>query len=185
MGGGSMEIAVGDGPNIAYVWSLPLGALDLRNTFVPEGILHREAAAAIAVHARHQLCEATDVIRAYAPGVVVFASGTARAVRQLAVQSPKTAGRAGFLGRESLRRSIDGILGLAPHEIVGLGVCSRRADTVGAAAVVIDALMGLLDMSEVWMADSGLREGVILREWRKATARHVSRRLAQHLQAAP
>jgi exopolyphosphatase/guanosine-5'-triphosphate,3'-diphosphate pyrophosphatase len=185
MGGGSMELAVGDGPDIACVWSLPLGALDLRNTFVPDGMLQWEAAAAIAVHARHELCDAADVIRAFSPGVVVFASGTARAVRQLAVQNPKASGKAGYLGRESLRRSIDGIMGLAPHEIVGLGVSRRRADTVGAAAIVVDALMGLLDVPEVWMADSGLREGVILREWRRDRARHLPIRLSRDLQAAP
>lgn len=185
MGGGSLEIAVGNGRDVDHVWSLPLGALHLRNAFVPDGVLYRETAAAIAVHARHQLAAAADAIRDFTPGMVVFASGTARAVRQLAVQNPATSGTAGYLGRDTLRRSIDGIMGLEPHEIMALGVSRRRADTIGAAAVVIEALMGLLDVPEVWMSDSGLREGVALREWRRVRPRHIPRRVAHRPGATP
>jgi exopolyphosphatase/pppGpp-phosphohydrolase len=124
----------------------------------------------MSVHVRRQLARATDVIRDIAPAMVVFASGTAGAVRRLAVGTPDRAAASGYLGHDLLRRSVEGLLGLAPHEITGLGVSRRRADTVGTAAVVVDALMDLLDVPEVWMSQSGLRDGVVLREWQRSMA---------------
>ena len=81
LGGGSVEIAVGEGTRCIHAISLPVGAIRVRargaTAFGPEEA--RRTALAVREIVTEQLREA----RALSPEIVVFGSGSARAARKL------------------------------------------------------------------------------------------------------
>jgi exopolyphosphatase/guanosine-5'-triphosphate,3'-diphosphate pyrophosphatase len=160
IGGGSVEIAVGDGENSDFVESLPLGFLRLAQV-----VGAREAAAASEAVRARVLSGSVDVaarLRALRPDAWVFSGGTARALGKLLIAGPS--GVTGATVRHVARE-----LGKTrPAQLLQLGVDETRVDTLALGAAVFGALVEQFALSTLHVSSGGLREGMLLRELSRA-----------------
>jgi exopolyphosphatase / guanosine-5'-triphosphate,3'-diphosphate pyrophosphatase len=167
IGGGSLEIAVGDdeGPDIAQ--SLPLGAGRLSRMYLPQGHhqtgddeireLRKKIRADIARDAGSVLRQGQDH--------AVATSKTFRSLARICGAAPSGEGPLvrRVLDADALRDIIPRLLAMRPDEVADLpGVSSSRAHQVVAGALVADAVMDLFDLPELEICPWALREGVIL-----------------------
>jgi exopolyphosphatase/guanosine-5'-triphosphate,3'-diphosphate pyrophosphatase len=153
VGGGSVELAVGDGANCESVQSLQLGFLRLAHAFPlnePGGVQRLTRYVQLECEkARWQLGRFDTLL---------LSGGTARAIGKLVgggIASASTV-QVQALCEELVRLPVEGLL--------ERGVEPMRAPVLGAGAAVISGLLAGLGLREVRVSPRGLREGVILRE---------------------
>lgn len=176
VGGGSIQMTVGDGERCRLAASLPLGVLRLARAAAERTDDAREAAAVMAAILRLEANLAADAIAECSPAALVFASGTARAIGALPLldsyektpstrradppQGPRVATRVSRAGLAGLGSAL---LGLDAAALSGLGVPADRHGTVGPGAIVLHTLMEMIGIEEATIATRALREGVIVR----------------------
>lgn len=168
LGGGSLELAVGNGDQIAWAGSLPLGALRLRNMFQPhKRCIGRENARAL--FGLVDLCakSSTAELMRHRPERVVLASGTARAVRDI-VARLSSGSRTAPLRLQRLLDAVDVLADAKPAALARCGIKRSRADTVAVAATILAAVLQQLAHQDIIVTDAGLREGVLIREASRA-----------------
>jgi exopolyphosphatase/guanosine-5'-triphosphate,3'-diphosphate pyrophosphatase len=162
IGGGSLEVAAGIDEDPEVVYSLPLGA----------GRLTRE-------RLRHDPPSRAEVddLRAYVDGQLAKvkvhdwdrAAATSKAFRSLARLAGAAPSDVGLSARRILTRNglhqVLGFIQRIPSGALGDmdGVSSARAHQLLAGAVVAEAVMDRLGVTEVQICPWALREGVILR----------------------
>lgn len=175
LGGGSMEVAVGDRPGFEpdgrgclSLASLPLGVLRLRRRLVPaDGYVSASAALRIEAHVAAVAGPALAAVQALDPDHVVITAGTARTVRDLIDEldgEGATADESRAVSVSAVRR-LSSVLGqFRPTDLTSLGVSAARTDTVAVGAVAMAAVMDLLGVAVAEVSDRGLRDGLIARE---------------------
>jgi exopolyphosphatase/guanosine-5'-triphosphate,3'-diphosphate pyrophosphatase len=176
VGGGSIQLTVGDGENCRLAMSLPFGVLRVCEAAAAKTADARQAAATIADLIRKEVKHVADRVRAEKPASLVFASGTARTIASLPLldayeatpaprrsdppQGPPMATRVTRAGLAGLGAAL---IGLDSAALSGLGVPADRHATAGPGAIVLQTLMDLLEMDHASVATRALREGVIVR----------------------
>jgi exopolyphosphatase / guanosine-5'-triphosphate,3'-diphosphate pyrophosphatase len=174
VGGGSVELAVGDGDRCTQVHSLPLGVLRLRTAFVPpDGYVSDPTAEAIAGAVRGVAAVALEAARKARPDVLVFTAGTARTVAALACSLGVGGAGRTMLTRDAVLRLRTVFSKFRPSHLPELGVEEQRADTIAVGAVVLQTIMEQIGVSAAVVSDRGVREGVVLREERRLTGVEV------------
>ena len=176
VGGGSIQLTVGDGENCLLARSLPFGVLRVCEAAAAKTVDARQAAATIADIIRKEVKPVADAVRAEKPVSLIFASGTARTIASLplldayeATSAPRRADppQGQPMATRVTRRGLAGLgaalIGLDSAALSGLGVPADRHATAGPGAIVLQTLMELLDMNEASVATRALREGVIVR----------------------
>ncbi len=153
VGGGSVELAVGDGATCDDVQSLQLGFLRLAHAFPlaePGGALRLARYVQLECEkARWQLGRFDTLL---------LSGGTARAIGKLLGGGSASASAGQVL-------SLCDELGQLPRaELLKRGVDRERATTISAGAAVISGLVAGFGQRELRISPRGLREGVILRE---------------------
>jgi exopolyphosphatase/guanosine-5'-triphosphate,3'-diphosphate pyrophosphatase len=166
LGGGSVELAVGEGRRCIHTVSLPIGAVRMRATQLAPSYTAREAREFEAV-IRERADGALARVRALAPEIVVFGSGSARAARQLLMRETRTPGKHGPIDRGLFRARLEARLGSSPAELIALGVDPARAPSVLWAATIMVQVLDLLGAEAAFVSDRGLREGVALELYRE------------------
>jgi exopolyphosphatase/guanosine-5'-triphosphate,3'-diphosphate pyrophosphatase len=164
LGGGSVEIAVGEGTRCIHALSLPVGAIRVRAQGAQA--YGREEALRTALQVREMLSGALGEVRALAPEIVVFGSGSARAARRLLTRTSPVAGKVGPLEIAAFRASFNAHLGKSPAQLIDLGVEAARADSVLAAANIMLEIMDALGAHHAYVSDKGLRDGAVLELYR-------------------
>ena len=155
LGGGSMEVILGDGPKVTYVKSLKLGVLRLAAQFPGR---RKKTLAALEKHVRAELGPAAREIRKARLDAVLGTSGTLLAL-------------AGLLGvreggepirRRALEDLSEQLLGKSPDVICErFAVDEDRADTIGPGSLVVRVLMEEAGLDEIHPCERALREGVV------------------------
>jgi exopolyphosphatase / guanosine-5'-triphosphate,3'-diphosphate pyrophosphatase len=166
LGGGSLELAVGEGRRCVHAASLPLGAvrmLALQSAGPYTAREARQLEATIRVHAGAALSR----VRAFGPEIVVFGSGTARAARKLLMRDTHTPGKSGPIDREQFRALLQALLGSSQAQLAALGVDAARAPSVLLAATIMVQVLELLGVEGALVSDRGLREGVAIELYRE------------------
>lgn len=165
LGGGSLELAVGDGRGPEWAGTLPLGASRLTGRFVAHDPMTRSERSRLRAHVE-------DVLRPAIPDVLgprrvrcLAAGGTVKGLARLVA------------GARGHRSPVDGyaVSGAELGELWGRlaaagrakrlrmpGMNPDRADVLGAGAIVVTSLMSLLGLEELTVSGWGLREGIIL-----------------------
>jgi len=165
IGGGSVELAMGEGPQVEWAVSEKLGVLRMTERFVRSDPLAARDERRLTGYVR-QFME-PHAIRARAEGfdLVVGTSGTALALGAMATE-------AGSLP-ESLHHvtvPADALHGLR-RRLVGTTLKGRRrlplmderrADIIVAGAVVLDEILDALKAKEIVLCEWALREGLLL-----------------------
>ncbi|HXI01855.1 MAG TPA: Ppx/GppA phosphatase family protein, partial [Candidatus Saccharimonadales bacterium] len=167
MGGGSLEVALGKGPDVLYAASEKLGVLRMTERFVTADPLPAEDELAIQAHVLETMAPHVEKIVSAGFDCAVGTSGTILALGALAhaqetgrrpdVLHHLTVGAAAI--HEVCRRLVHAPL---KERLKIHGLDPMRADIIPAGAVALDALFGLLGVKEIILSDWALREGVLM-----------------------
>jgi len=167
LGGGSLELALGDVRRIRREWTLGLGSARLRAEFVREDPPPPRAVRGLRERVRELTLPLAGAIRAAQPQLCVASGGTARALARLVV---------GLRGMRPAR-SINGLVvpaselrAVARHltatpraaRLRLPGMRRRRVDLLPTGALVLATAAETLGLEGYTLTDWGLREGVLL-----------------------
>jgi exopolyphosphatase/guanosine-5'-triphosphate,3'-diphosphate pyrophosphatase len=169
LGGGSVEIAVGEGTRCIHAASLPVGALRVRAQGA--SAFGREEARRAAVRVRELVAGALLDIRTLSPEIVCFGSGGARAARKLLMRETPRPGKTGPIETASFRAQLNAHLGYTAKQLIDLEVDPARADSVLAAATIMLEIMDGLCVPHAFVSDKGLRDGAALELYRDLLTR--------------
>lgn len=166
LGGGSMELAVGTGGEVAWSASVPLGASRLSADIEHDPPKRRELQA-LRARVDTELDPLLDRITALAPAAVVVVGGTVRALARVVAADedrwlPATLNQL-CVDVEQLERIRDRLTSVDTVTRGRLpGMKSRRADHLHVAAVLLSRTLERLGVERVVVSDWGLREGLLL-----------------------
>jgi exopolyphosphatase/guanosine-5'-triphosphate,3'-diphosphate pyrophosphatase len=167
IGGGSLEIGAGLDEEPEAVMSLPLGAGRLTRDWFTEDPPPPGEVRALRRHVRAQIARMAGGLRR--GGTVDHAVGTSKTFRQLSRIAGAEPSSEGFYVRRFLKHSDVGLwaerlAAMDRAERVRLpGVSEGRAAQMPAGAIVADAVMDLMGVTQMEICPWALREGVILK----------------------
>ena len=167
IGGGSLEIAAGQDEEPEAVMSLPLGAGRLTRDWLtadppPSGEVRK-----LRRHVRAEIARLVGTLRRVGPAD--HAVGTSKTFRQLARIAGAAPSGEGFYVKRYLKHTdvalwAERLAAMDTGERSRLpGVSEGRAAQMVAGAIVADAVMDLLGVSQMEICPWALREGVILK----------------------
>lgn len=156
IGGGSVEVCLGEGAACQYVASLPLGFLKLAAKL---DWTHPQASEHLSALVAAETRELRDRLAWQRPDAWLFSGGTARALGKLVVSGPTG------ISASAVRRVSRELAAASPERLRELGVDAQRVDGIGFGARVFEALVDAFELSALRIAGTGLREGLLLREF--------------------
>src|SRR6201996_4974941 len=167
IGGGSLEMAAGLDEEPEAVMSLPLGAGRLTRTWFTADPPPAKEVRALRRHVRTEIARMAGSLRR--GGGVDHAVGTSKTCRQLARIAGAAPSSEGFYVKRFLKHSdvllwTERLPAMNRAERARLpGVSEGRAAQMPAGAIVADAVMDLMGVSQLEICPWALREGVILK----------------------
>jgi exopolyphosphatase/guanosine-5'-triphosphate,3'-diphosphate pyrophosphatase len=167
IGGGSLEIAVGQDEEPEAVMSLPLGAGRLTRDWFTADPPPPGEVRALRRHVRAEVARMAGGLRR--GGAVDHAVGTSKTFRQLARIAGAAPSNEGFYAKRFLKHAdvsqwAERLASLDRTDRARLpGVSGLRAVQMPAGAIVADAVMDLMGVAQLEICPWALREGVILK----------------------
>jgi exopolyphosphatase/guanosine-5'-triphosphate,3'-diphosphate pyrophosphatase len=153
VGGGSVELACGEGPHCDTVQSLPLGFLRVAQAFP---VRDASGARRLARYVQAECEKASVQLGRF--DTLLLSGGTARALGKLLGGGIATASATQvILLCEEVAR-------LSPSGLQRAGVEAARSTTLATGAAVISGIISGLGQWNVRISPRGLREGLLLRE---------------------
>lgn len=186
IGGGSTEIAYGDGEEPVLARSLPLGARRLTREFLPGDPPRGKDVRRLRRHVYERLSEVGGVVRCLPPPRRVVV--TSKTFKQLARLTGAPGGKAGpyarrVLDRSALQRLLPTLAEADARRRSELkGVSESRVHQILAGAVLAEALMSTLDLTSADLCPWALREGIASRRVRTLPALAVADELSHLVQ---
>ncbi|MFC4909704.1 Ppx/GppA phosphatase family protein [Actinomadura gamaensis] len=179
IGGGSLELAAGDGLEAAATLSVPLGAGRLTRDHLPDDPPEPEQIERLAEHIRRVFAdrvhaelspERLDAIAG--PHLDFRAVVTSKTFKQLArLTGGRNRDGHRVLKRKRLRQQIPRLAKLPSGQRARLkGVSESRARQILAGAMVAEAFMTAFDLRHVELCPWALREGIALRRLQQLSA---------------
>lgn len=188
IGGGSLELAVGLDEHPAVAASLPLGAGRLTREWFTTDPPSRREIDALREHLDAELEPvARRMRRAGTPDLAVGSSKTFRSLARLTGAAPSSAGPRALrlLTDVGLRQLATFITRMSSADLAELeGVSAGRAHQLVAGALVAEAAMRALRVTQVEICPWALREGVILRRLDTLDGTNQTDRSAQAVPSA-
>ena len=165
LGGGSLELAIGDDQDVHWETTLPLGVARLHAELdLHEPMKHSERGE-IEERVERSLTDCRKRIRTHAPRSQIASGGTARALARIVTESGGGQNMKGGVRVSAAELSaLANRLADADHdELLRIpGMKRSRADLLPTGAVVLEAAVRSLGLPHLLICDWGLREGVIL-----------------------
>lgn len=168
VGGGSVEVMIGDGAGLRWATSVPLGVGRLTAEHVEDDPPSKQDRRRLETRVHDVLAPLTAEVAARAPRMAVGTSGTLNDLARMAValatgEAPSSA--------NGLRVSRDAIRAL--HEQLMRAKVSerrrmdgleepRRAELLPAGSTLLVVALDLFDVDELTISDWALREGIVL-----------------------
>jgi exopolyphosphatase / guanosine-5'-triphosphate,3'-diphosphate pyrophosphatase len=167
LGGGSLELAVGDAHEILREATLPVGVARLHQEFVRDDPMRRREARAVCERVQARVLPLRDRILSHRPDLCIAAGGTARALGHLAVSlrglRPVQSVNELVLPVEELRVMAEILVGTSQRDRLRMpGLRRRRADLLPTGALILLTLAEALGLERYTLSDWGVREGVLL-----------------------
>jgi exopolyphosphatase/guanosine-5'-triphosphate,3'-diphosphate pyrophosphatase len=167
LGGGSLELAVGDTHDVFYETTLALGVARLHSEIVRSDPMSPAEANEIRKRVRALLAPKLRHVAAQVPVGCVVAGGTARALGWLVtgLRGLRPARSVNHLEvpLEELRDVADRLVRSSHAERLRMpGMRRKRADLLPTGGLVLAAAAELLELDGYTLTDWGLREGVLL-----------------------
>ena len=167
LGGGSLEVMIGDTAHLQFATSVPLGVARLTAELVHTDPLSKRDRRAL----RDRIVAELEPVRSEAdrlhPRLAVGSSGTLEALAQL-VAARRDEERPASLNQLSITRDEflvvhKEILGSTAAERLRFdGMDARRVDLVVAGSMVLATAMELFDLDALTISEWALREGIVL-----------------------
>jgi exopolyphosphatase/guanosine-5'-triphosphate,3'-diphosphate pyrophosphatase len=167
LGGGSLELSVGDRFGLSCATSLHLGVGRLTTEFVRTDPPSKKDRARLKEHISRSLDTVLDDLLACGPKLLVGTSGTFCALARSAAARrdgivPYSVNQLTVTARE-LAALGDLVNSLSSYERGRLaGIDARRAELMPAGAAVAEVLMDKTGLRELTVSEWGLREGIII-----------------------
>ena len=172
LGGGSLEVTVGDSAGLRWLTSLKLGVARLTAELVQADPPDESDLRRLRRRVKDELGPVADDITAFAPRLLVGTSGTLTDLARLAVARRDGAVPASMhqvhVGREDLESAHRKLTGLAADERRKLPGMAKRSDLAPAGSSLLLTAMELFGLDELTIGTWALREGMVL----DAIARH-------------
>jgi exopolyphosphatase / guanosine-5'-triphosphate,3'-diphosphate pyrophosphatase len=170
LGGGSLELAIGDDSELVWETTLPLGATRLHGELVQRDPIGRREQRAICERARRELEASLERITHHAPRHCIVSGGTVRALAQLLMKSRDARHWRSDKGmcritRRELNR-LARLLSKSSHDerLAMPGMKRNRADQLPTGALILRTLLEVCEQADLIACDWGLREGVVLEQ---------------------
>jgi exopolyphosphatase / guanosine-5'-triphosphate,3'-diphosphate pyrophosphatase len=166
LGGGSLELTIGSGADVAWSTSVPLGVSRL-SALVEDDPAKKRDVRALKARIADELAPHLDPIADAGVRTTVAVGGTVRALARVvaaedAIWLPATLNQL-ELPTTELARVRDELVALDLAERTDVpGMKDRRADHLHVAAVVLVDVLERLGVERVTVSDWGLREGLLL-----------------------
>jgi exopolyphosphatase/guanosine-5'-triphosphate,3'-diphosphate pyrophosphatase len=166
IGGGSMQLVVGNRDRILLATGAPLGALRLTQTLLDGDPPSRSVLQRLRRHVRKQARAALKAVAAHRPHTVYGSSGSIHALAEAAhwLESGRRLGQLNghFLATDSLRRLLRRLQRMTFAERERLpGLDARRAEIIVPGAVVLTHVLESLGADGIVLSDYGVREGLV------------------------
>jgi exopolyphosphatase/guanosine-5'-triphosphate,3'-diphosphate pyrophosphatase len=167
LGGGSVEVMVGDATGLAYAASEPLGVGRLTAAHVAHDPLTKQERRALEEHLRAGLAPIADAVGRLHPRMGVGSSGTLNDLAAMVVAHRTGALPATTNGlrvtRDEVRDLHERILRAKVAERRRMpGLEEQRAELVPAGSTFLLVAMELFGLEELTISDWALREGIVL-----------------------
>jgi exopolyphosphatase/guanosine-5'-triphosphate,3'-diphosphate pyrophosphatase len=162
IGGGSVELIVGDSREVHHTASLKLGVLRLLDTFTLSDPVTPDQRAKLAEHLHRVLESAMVPVSKVGFDVLAMTSGTARQVAELvpaAVDSKDKLRRVAFKDIYQLEDRLCLLHSSERAKIPGLD--PRRIDSIVPGVILVRALLETAHADQYVMCDTALREGLV------------------------
>ncbi len=167
IGGGSMELILGDGKKYYFLKSFKLGVARLTDRFLSKDPPSKKQLKRLEKHIEKTLAKAAKKIRKWRVSAVIGTAGTMINLGSM-VYERESARPLKLIHHYDLeRRKLDEV----HRELVRLplrkrlnyrGLDSKRADIIVAGSVLVRTLMILLRIDQITISKKGIREGIVL-----------------------
>jgi exopolyphosphatase/guanosine-5'-triphosphate,3'-diphosphate pyrophosphatase len=155
IGGGSVEIGVGQRRFCLFGSSLPLGFLRIQSLETSQ----------LVEHVDHCIGPIARQLAQLGPERWVFSGGTSRAFGRLAIALGRMTG--GRIAAADVLDLAERIQHLDETQLANLGVPESRIALFPKAAVLLASLVNACDIPAIGVSTGGLRQGVVLREYER------------------
>lgn len=168
LGGGSLELALGNAGGVQRETTLPLGAVGLHGELVSSDPMTKPDAKAVRRRVREAL-EGREADFAAPRGQAIATGGTVRALARVLRARERPGSSRGDVpfaqpvSRKELKALCRDLVASSHAERLAMrGVRRQRADLLPTGALVLDTLAEALEIESFTICDWGLRQGVIL-----------------------
>jgi exopolyphosphatase/guanosine-5'-triphosphate,3'-diphosphate pyrophosphatase len=167
IGGGSVELTLGDAASLRLARSVKLGVIRLTQAYVKSDPLSGRDERRLAKHVRQNIDNICKQIVAAGYDRVIGTSGTILSLGTMAVAAARgvvpTELRNLRVPAKHIRRLRRQVVELDDKERLALpGLDPRRADLTVAGAVLLDTILQRLGADDLTLCDLALREGLVL-----------------------
>ena len=178
IGGGSVEITLGNSSAIQLAQSFKVGVIRLTERFVHTDPLSGRDERKLVKFITDQVGRHIDQIAAIGFDRVIGTSGTVLSLGAVAATAARGAPPADLrnlrVSGKQIRRLRKTLVDLDLEERLAVpGMDPRRADLVVAGAILVDTIMKLLGAEEITLCNLALREGLIL-DWIRRHKRQIA-----------
>jgi exopolyphosphatase/guanosine-5'-triphosphate,3'-diphosphate pyrophosphatase len=167
LGGGSLEIMVGDASSLMWATSVPLGVARLTADLVGSDPISKRDRRALHDHIETTLAPVVAEIATFEPKLGVGSSGTFEALAQMvaarrAEDTPATLNQL-TVGRDEFLALHDDLMASKAADRLRMeGLDARRVDLIVAGSMVLAVAMEQFDLDQLTISEWALREGIVL-----------------------
>jgi exopolyphosphatase / guanosine-5'-triphosphate,3'-diphosphate pyrophosphatase len=169
LGGGSLEVVIGDRSGLRWAESFPLGAARLNRALAKHDPITRSERREIRALVEKLLKPVAEIVAGFDPVRCIAAGGTAGALGRL-LAAPRWNPVPSSLNQyamplEDLRDLSRTLCAASLEERLGIRAMDvRRADLLHVGSVVLAAAASMFGIDEILHSEWGLREGVVIDE---------------------
>jgi exopolyphosphatase/guanosine-5'-triphosphate,3'-diphosphate pyrophosphatase len=172
IGGGSVEFIVADSSKPQLLESRKLGAARMTAKFVNSDPISPADLKSLTQHYDRELTPLCEAIKALKPVAAIGTSGTLENIAAMCASLDGHNGQrsAGVIQREPLSKLVAKLLESRTKDRAALhGLDDQRKDQIIAGALLVNELFRRLDLTEIRVCKSALREGILV----EYLARHL------------
>ena len=167
VGGGSVEVMVGDAGGLHWATSENLGVGRLTAEFVRTDPISKEDRRRLRDHLVERLTPIAKQVATYEPKLVVGSSGTLEDLARMVAARrdadvPASLNQLTVTRREFLKLHKELLAADAEARLRFIGLEARRVDLIAAGSLFLETAMEVFEFDELTVSEWALREGIVL-----------------------
>ena len=167
LGGGSLEVMVGDSSSMMWATSVPLGVARLTTQFVRSDPISKRDRRALRDHIESVLAPVVREVTPYEPKLAVGSSGTLESLAEMVAarrheDTPATLNQLTIDRSEFSALHDDVMASTAADRLRIDGLDARRVDLIVAGSMVLATVMDAFGFDQLTISEWALREGIVL-----------------------